>query len=40
MLVAGSFPMWVMYLLAPVVGGVVAAVLYDRVLAKADAPEA
>ena len=40
MLVAGSFPMWAMYLLAPVVGGVVAALLYDRLLAKADAPEA
>lgn len=38
MLVSGTFPMWAMYLLAPVVGGVVAALLYDRLLAKADAP--
>lgn len=40
MLVAGAFPMWGMYLLAPVLGGVLAAVLYDRVLAQADKPEA
>lgn len=40
MLVTGAFPMWAVYLLAPVVGGVVAAVLYDTVLSKADKPEA
>jgi MIP family channel proteins len=40
MIVAGSFPMWVVYLLAPVVGGVLAALLYDGLLSKADRPEA
>jgi MIP family channel proteins len=39
MLVSGSFPMWGMYLIAPVIGAVLAAVLYDRVLAQADKPE-
>jgi glycerol uptake facilitator-like aquaporin len=31
--------MWGMYLIAPVIGAVLAAVLYDRVLAQADKPE-
>jgi MIP family channel proteins len=39
-LVSGAFPMWGVYLLAPVLGGVVAAFLYDQFLAKADKPEA
>lgn len=38
MIVAGNFPSWWVYLVAPVVGGVVAAVCYDRFIRKADAP--
>ncbi len=38
MLVAGRFPMWGVYLLAPVIGGVLAALVYSRVLAPADKP--
>jgi glycerol uptake facilitator protein/aquaporin Z/aquaporin NIP len=38
-LLAGQFgPLWI-YLLAPVVGGILAAVLYDRVLSSAEPPE-
>lgn len=40
MLVSGEFPMWGVYLLAPVIGGIIAAVTYRRVLAPADAPSA
>jgi len=40
MLVSGQFPMWGVYLLAPVIGGIIAAVTYRRVLAPADAPSA
>lgn len=38
MLVAGHFPMWGMYLLAPIVGAVIAAVIYQKLLAPADKP--
>jgi MIP family channel proteins len=37
-LVAGSFADWWVYLIGPVVGGVVAAVVYDRFVGKADSP--
>ena len=37
-LVSGYFPMWGVYLLAPVLGGVVGAVVYDRFIKQADAP--
>ena len=37
MLVAGQFPSWWLYLVAPVVGGVVAAFVYDRIVRRADA---
>jgi aquaporin Z/aquaporin NIP len=36
--VAGSFADWWVYLIGPVVGGVVAAVVYDRFVGKADSP--
>jgi MIP family channel proteins len=39
-LVSGFFPMWGVYLLAPVLGGVVGAVFYDRFIRQADAPSA
>ena len=39
-LVSGFFPMWGVYLLAPVLGGVVGAVVYDRFVKQADAPSA
>ena len=38
MIVAGSFSYWWVYLVAPVVGGVVAAVAYDRFIRTADTP--
>ena len=38
MLVSGSFPSWWVYLVGPIVGGILAAVFYDRVVRKADAP--
>ncbi len=38
MLVAGSFPQWAVYLIAPVIGGVVAALLYSEFLSKGDEP--
>jgi glycerol uptake facilitator-like aquaporin len=38
MIVAGTFPSWWIYVIAPVVGGVLAAVVYDRFIRKADAP--
>lgn len=39
MIVAGQFTAWWVYLVGPVVGGVVvAAVIYDRFVRKADAP--
>lgn len=37
-LVSGFFPMPLVYLLAPVVGGVLGAVVYDRFVRQADAP--
>jgi aquaporin Z/aquaporin NIP len=37
-LVSGFFPMPLVYLLAPLVGGVLGAVVYDRFVRKADAP--
>jgi MIP family channel proteins len=40
MLVSGYFPMWAVYLIAPVIGGVIASVVYDQVLSPADKPEA
>lgn len=39
MIVTGQFTAAWVYLLAPVVGGVLAAVLYDRFLSDAEAPE-
>jgi glycerol uptake facilitator-like aquaporin len=38
MIVSGSFTDWWLYLVGPVVGGVVAAVVYDRFVRKADSP--
>lgn len=38
MIVSGSFSDWWVYLVGPVVGGVVAAVVYDRVIRTADTP--
>lgn len=38
MLVSGSFTGWWIYLVGPIVGGVVAAVVYDRFVRKADSP--
>lgn len=38
MLVAGRFPMWGVYLLAPIAGGLLAAAGYTRVLAPAHPP--
>lgn len=38
MLVSGQFPLLGVYLLAPIVGGIAAALLYGRLLDKADAP--
>lgn len=38
MLVAGQFGSWWVYLVGPVVGGVVAAVAYDRFIGRAEAP--
>jgi MIP family channel proteins len=38
MIVAGQFGDWWVYLVGPVVGGIVAAVIYDRFVRKADAP--
>jgi len=40
MLVAGTYPDIVMYILAPLVGGILAAVLYGRVVAAAPVPQA
>jgi MIP family channel proteins len=40
MIVAGTFPQWAVYLLAPVVGGVLAAVLYDSFLRHGEEPDA
>ncbi len=39
MIVAGQFTAAWVYLLAPMVGGVLAAVLYDSFLSEAEAPE-
>jgi MIP family channel proteins len=40
MLVAGRFPsMWWIYAVAPILGGIAAALLYDRFIRDADAPE-
>jgi len=38
MLVSGSFNGWWIYLVGPVIGGIVAAVVYDRFVRKADSP--
>jgi MIP family channel proteins len=38
MLVAGQFPSWWLYIVGPVLGGVLAAVVYDRIVKRADAP--
>jgi aquaporin Z/aquaporin NIP len=38
MLVSGSFTGWWIYLIGPIVGGIVAAVVYDRFVRKADSP--
>jgi len=38
MLVAGEFGSWWIYLVGPIVGGVVAAVVYDRFVGRAEAP--
>jgi glycerol uptake facilitator-like aquaporin len=38
MLVAGDFPAWWVYVLEPIIGGIVAAVVYDRFIGKAQAP--
>jgi MIP family channel proteins len=38
MLVAGTFPQWAVYLIAPVIGGVVASLLYSEFLSKGDEP--
>lgn len=40
MLVSGYFPMPLVYLLAPVVGGIVGALAYDKLIKPADAPSA
>jgi MIP family channel proteins len=40
MIVAGTFPQWPVYLIAPVIGGVVAALLYSEFLSKGDEPKA
>lgn len=39
MLVAGRFPMWGVYVLAPMVGGILAALVYQHVLADGAAPD-
>ncbi|MDQ1630845.1 MAG: hypothetical protein QOC80_817 [Frankiaceae bacterium] len=39
MIVAGSFPQWVVYLVAPVIGGVLASLLYSEFLSKGDEPK-
>jgi MIP family channel proteins len=38
MIVAGQFTAWWVYLVGPIVGGIIAAVFYDRFVRKADAP--
>jgi MIP family channel proteins len=38
MIVAGQFTAWWVYLVGPIVGGIIAAVIYDRFVRKADAP--
>lgn len=38
-LVAGEFTAVWVYILAPIVGGVLAALLYDRFISETDAPE-
>lgn len=38
MLVTGSYDAWVIYILGPLVGGILAAMLYHHVVGKADAP--
>ena len=37
-LVAGQFSYWWIYIVGPIVGGILAAVAYDRFIAKGDAP--
>lgn len=39
MIVTGTFDNWAIYVIGPILGGVVAAVLYDRVVATASAPK-
>lgn len=39
MIVTGTFEDWVIYVIGPILGGVVAAVLYDRFIAGASAPK-
>ena len=39
MLVAGRYDAWWIYVVGPIAGGVLAALLYDRFIAKASAPE-
>jgi MIP family channel proteins len=40
MIVAGTFPQWPVYLIAPVIGGVLASLLYSEFLSKGDEPKA
>jgi len=39
MIVAGRFGDWAIYVIGPILGGVVAALLYDRFIAAASAPQ-
>ncbi len=38
MIVAGAYGNWAIYVIGPIVGGVLAALLYDRFLGEASAP--